>query len=142
MKRSVKRRIKALLYAVFFFIFLGFLVFVLVKYIYPLIAKSSFLNIKIAQDKSIIYPVVGRPQLDDLRKRIEEKGIELSSLEMSSKSALIIGKIKNGPKIYFSEDKDVEWQASSLQLIVSRLTIDNKKPNLIDLRFDKPIVKY
>lgn len=142
MKRVAKRKIRTLFNVIFFFIFSFILIFILLRYIYPFISKTSFLNVKISQNKKIINPVVQRPQIDDLRKNIEEKGIELTSLEMSTKSAVIVGKIKNGPKIYFSGDKDVEWQASSLQLIVSRLTIDNKKPNLIDLRFDKPIVKY
>lgn len=46
------------------------------------------------------------------------------------------------PKIIFSLEKDVLKQLTSLHLILEKAKIDNKNMEIIDLRFDKPVVKY
>lgn len=46
------------------------------------------------------------------------------------------------PKVIFRLDKEKEEQIASLQLILQKAKIDNKELEFIDLRFDKPIVKY
>jgi len=43
-------------------------------------------------------------------------------------------------KIYISSEKDVMKQLSSLQRIVSRLTMEGKKYTRLDLRYDKPVI--
>ena len=46
------------------------------------------------------------------------------------------------PKIIFRMDDKVDIQLASLQLILEKTKIDNKELEFIDLRFDKPIVKF
>lgn len=43
---------------------------------------------------------------------------------------------------YFSLDADVEARVGALQLILSRIRMDEKLPKTIDLRYSKPILKY
>lgn len=50
--------------------------------------------------------------------------------------------ILNEPKIVFSLKKDVLLQLASLQLILDKAKIDNRNMEIVDLRFDKPVVKY
>lgn len=76
-----------------------------------------------------------------VERALQEKHIDFESVYFSSSSAHIIGDLKDGTQVFFSREKDIEWQVSSLQSIIQKLTIDNKKPRLIDLRFAKPIVK-
>lgn len=137
MRRKEKKRFRIILKAFFYVAFFLGLIFIFLKFLYPLIP-----NFKNEKKGEIIRPVIEAMDINKLRKSLEDKGIELESLESSSKSGTIIGKIKNGPKVFIASDKDVNWQVSSLHLIISRLTIDNKKPNSIDLRYPKPIVKY
>lgn len=46
------------------------------------------------------------------------------------------------PKVVFKLDVDVDMQLASLQLILSEAKINLRKLEFIDLRFDKPIVRF
>ncbi|MDO8638889.1 MAG: hypothetical protein Q7R43_04905 [Candidatus Daviesbacteria bacterium] len=46
------------------------------------------------------------------------------------------------PKIVVSLEKNILRQLASLQLILEKAKIDNRTMEIIDLRFDKPVVKY
>ncbi|MBI4036980.1 hypothetical protein HY385_00990 [Candidatus Daviesbacteria bacterium] len=46
------------------------------------------------------------------------------------------------PKIAFSLEKDILRQLASLQLILQKAKIDKKPMEIIDLRFDKPVITY
>lgn len=46
------------------------------------------------------------------------------------------------PKIVFRLDADINSQLASLQLILQKAKIDESRLEFIDLRFDKPIVKF
>ena len=138
-KRTVKRRVKRtflliasaiLALIAIVFIFLG------LKTILPAINKSN----QATTDK-IIRPVGRTTELSDLKRMIDKQNIIFDTLKETSISGLIIGEMREGPKVYFSKNQDAYWQVSSLQLILARLTIDNKKPKLIDLRQARPIVK-
>lgn len=51
-------------------------------------------------------------------------------------------KIEGGGEVVLSLKKDLERQITSLQPILKQLTIDGKKFNRIDFRYDKPLVVY
>ncbi len=46
------------------------------------------------------------------------------------------------PKIIFRLDSQIDIQLASLQLILTEAKIDLKELTFIDLRFDKPIVRF
>ncbi len=46
------------------------------------------------------------------------------------------------PKVVFDLNEDIDIQIASLQLIVQKAKIDSAVLEFIDLRFDKPIVKF
>ena len=50
--------------------------------------------------------------------------------------------IKVKPKLIFSLEKDILRQLASLQLILQKAKIDGKVIEVVDLRFDKPVVVY
>lgn len=50
--------------------------------------------------------------------------------------------IDGGARIVFDLTKDIKRQLASLQLIMEGAKIEERKMDYIDLRFDKPIVKY
>lgn len=138
-RRAVKRNIRISLFLIFTGIVLLGILFLLafsLKSILPFVKIGSF------REESIIKPVLGLANLEQLSAGLSQKNILMESLAESSSSGLFIGKVKDGPRVYFTQTREAKWQVDSLELILRRLTIDNKKPTLIDFRFDQPIVKF
>jgi hypothetical protein len=54
----------------------------------------------------------------------------------------ILTTLKNGQQIIFSDKNDLGSQVASLQLILSRLTIEGKSIHRVDFRFNNPVVSY
>jgi hypothetical protein len=50
--------------------------------------------------------------------------------------------LKDGGEVILSSKKDFKQQVSSLQLILSRLTIEGKKLKVLDLRFAHPVISF
>lgn len=50
--------------------------------------------------------------------------------------------INSTPKITFALDKEIDVQTASLQLILAKAKIDEETAEFIDLRFDKPVVRF
>lgn len=46
------------------------------------------------------------------------------------------------PKVVFRLNSEVDYQLASLQLILTKAKIDSKEIEFIDLRFDKPVIKF
>ena len=69
---------------------------------------------------------------------LNKEGIKVQEAKLVDQDLLIY----NPQKIAFSLKKDVNRQLISLQLILQKATIDDRKMELIDLRFNKPIVVY
>lgn len=102
-------------------------------------------QIGIKKQEPIAIPVVAGNQIVDIEDELRKQGFRFDEVKRSSSSARIYTTItdKNDKiTIVFSSERDIEWQVSSLQSILSRLTIEKKRPTLIDLRFNKPIVKF
>lgn len=69
----------------------------------------------------------------------------LKSYNLNSKRSEIFEDyllIDDNPKIAFSLKKDVSIQLGALQLILNKAKIDSEKLEFVDLRFDKPVIKY
>lgn len=54
----------------------------------------------------------------------------------------IVNSENPGPKIIFQLNNRIDIQLASLQLILDKAKIDSGKPEFIDLRFDKPVVRF
>ncbi len=136
--RIVKRKAKKGMFLVLISaaVIIGiFLIFIAIKSILPFVNSSN-------NNSKIIDPVVKSAETSDIKKILESKNIDATSVVEATNSAYITVQIKDGPKVYFSRSKDTEWQVTSLQLMLTRLTIDNKKPTTIDMRYARPIVKF
>ena len=117
-----------------------FLIFVLVNIAFKKITRSIPTNYETSE--KIIAPLTKGDFKQELKKKLSDKNIIFESFKEATESGVFIGKIKDGPIVYFSDNKDVVWLVSSLQLITSRFTIEVKRPTTIDLRQSKPIVKF
>mgnify|MGYP001605389433 FL=1 len=139
MKRRGKRKIKKSILAIFF----GLLVVMVTALVFSF--SKSFVDVfnKFAVESSdpIVKPLGSFTSPENIKTLLDDKNIILESIDATG-SAIIVAKIKGGPRVFFSKTRDASWQVNSLQLILSKLTVDNKKPDLIDLRSDRPIVKF
>lgn len=71
---------------------------------------------------------------------LREKKVAYESIKMTNTSYII--KLKKGPEVYFSKSKNLEKQISSLQYILTRLTMEGKQFRKLDLQFDKPVITF
>ncbi|MEK7565609.1 MAG: hypothetical protein AAB506_01015 [Patescibacteria group bacterium] len=89
---------------------------------------------------NLLRPIVGENYKVRLVQELSSKKIELHTLPDESDDALIAS--ISGILVYFSKNKDLSVQATALQMILGKTTIDNRIPKEIDLRFSKPILRY
>ena len=94
---------------------------------------------KLFPKASLISPVSTQSQ-KSLGAILDKKNISYESVEKLDGYYLV--KIIDGGEVLISDKKDLTEQASSLQLIVSRLKIEGKKFKRLDFRFDRPVIKF
>lgn len=79
-----------------------------------------------------------KQQLENLLK---EKKVRFKKITTGTDSSYIIH-LEDGEEAVVSFNKDIKSQISSLQFILSRLTMEGKLFSRLDLRFEKPIVIF
>lgn len=130
-KRKRKKRLffKSLLYI---FLYSSLFLLVLTIIAYPWLSRK----------KTIIAPVVKEIKTEELNlsKILKDKDIEFVTIDLVS--GYFDVKLKSGGAVYISSKKDIQAQVSSLQTVLKQLTINGKRFNVIDFRFEKPIIKY
>ena len=77
-------------------------------------------------------------QAEDL---LEKTGINFSSVKIASDSSYLVT-LQDGSQVILNQNKNLQNQISSLQLILSRLTIEGKRFKSLDFRYDKPVVSF
>ncbi|OGH11528.1 MAG: hypothetical protein A3B38_01840 [Candidatus Levybacteria bacterium RIFCSPLOWO2_01_FULL_36_13] len=75
-----------------------------------------------------------------LEERLHEKSIEYKKI--NQENGFIRVYLKDDSEVFFSSKKDIGTQISSLQLTLSRLTIEGKKLKTLDFRFDNPVISF
>ena len=76
-----------------------------------------------------------------LENELEKAGITFTSVVQESDGSFEV-KLKDESKVIISSKKDIKQQLSSLQLMLSRLTIEGKKLKILDFRFNYPVVTF
>lgn len=71
----------------------------------------------------------------------EKNKINFTSVNASSDGSFVVN-LAGGEEVILSSKKDIGGQLSSLQLILSRLTIEGKQLKILDFRFDNPVVTF
>lgn len=75
-------------------------------------------------------------------EKLKSFEVEIKDAKIYSQNILLIIPDTQKPRIIFAMDKNIEVQLASLQLILTQAKIDMQEMEFIDLRYDKPIVKY
>src|SRR3989338_301246 len=71
---------------------------------------------------------------------LKKEAVPFVTVGIATNAAILII-MSEGGEVLFSQDKDLASQISSLQRVLSRFTIEGKKFELLDFRFDRPVVK-
>jgi flagellar biosynthesis/type III secretory pathway M-ring protein FliF/YscJ len=82
-----------------------------------------------------------RSKLISIEQQLEKSDIKFKTVRVNEDSSFEVHLVDNSVVI-LSSKKDVKSQISSLQLILSRLTIEGKKLKVLDFRFDNPVVSF
>ncbi len=86
-------------------------------------------------------PINSKTNKTDIKSLLEKQKISISSFSVATDSSYLVS-LSDGGIVIFSASKDLTEQARSLQIILSRLTIEGKKFKSLDFRFDKPVVSF
>ena len=135
-KRSLKRKLQQISFVILLVICLGVFIYFLSTLITPV---QKLLRVS---GDTLIVPTVQMYSMNDFEKALSSKNIMFETVSMASGSSGFVAKLKDGPRVYFSQEKNVDFQVNTLQLIIQRLTIDKRTVISVDLRYDKPIVKW
>lgn len=98
-------------------------------YISPLSHKFSLQN----HDKN-------EKSIEEIDKFLRKNHLEFTEISASNSAYHII--MKDGGYVILSSQKDLRAQLSSLQFILSRLTMEGKLFTRLDLRFEKPVLVF
>lgn len=85
--------------------------------------------------------VISTSSTDDIQVKLHEKNIQFSEMKYLPDESGVYFKVNDTTEVYLSSQKDIEYQISSLQILLSQLTIDSKQAKRIDFRYVRPIVK-
>jgi|SRR3989344_115366 len=123
--------------------------FFFIKIIIPIfifLILSAFLLYKLPAfpifNKPIISPLgQNKPsRVSSLESLLKKENVPFSSITSSSDFYTIV--LSGGGQVIISSKKELAVQISSLQLMLSRLTIEGKRIKSLDFRFDKPIINF
>jgi len=92
---------------------------------------------------SIISPLArGKlSKLANLENELTQKKIPFANVIAGSNDSYTVN-LLDGGEVILSSKKEIGSQLSSLQLMLSKLTIEGKKLKVLDFRFDNPVVTF
>lgn len=91
----------------------------------------------------IISPGVPRViQIYEAEEILKKNNIEFSDFGYASGSSVLSLTLDEGTHVYFSNSTDFNGQAQILADIVYTLKSEGKNASIIDLRYNRPIVKF
>ncbi len=74
-----------------------------------------------------------------IKSYLKDHSIDYKDVKASGTTTYVIT-TNEGGTAFLTKNKDIALQLSSLQRIVSRLTMEDKKFSRLDLRYDKPVI--
>ncbi len=77
----------------------------------------------------------------DIKSLLLKQKIKFSKISTATDSSYMVYLTDGGTAI-ITPNKDLPAQVLSLQIILSRLTIEGKRFKSLDFRFDKPVVSF
>jgi hypothetical protein len=82
-----------------------------------------------------------KSRLASVENALDKNKIIYNSVAVASDGSYAV-QLRDGGEVILSSKKDLGSQLTSLQLILSRLTIEGKKLKGLDFRFGNPVVSF
>lgn len=82
-----------------------------------------------------------KSRLDEVKQVLRDNNVDFSSVVIASEASFLVV-LRGGEDVLLSQKKDLSNQASSLQQIITRLTIEGRRFTFLDFRFDKPVIVF
>ena len=96
-----------------------------------------------SRNTNIINPNgIKLPDNAQIKSLIKSSGLNVSNITFASDSADISFILNKDTFIYLTGEKNIDDQLSLVRAIDQQMTSDNKRAISIDLRYNKPIVKF
>lgn len=139
-KRKLKRRGRKFKQVGWVFLFAGLVAFFAVGWYYlsGIIVQKPLYVSPVSSVKAFNVPSQTERNIIIVKELLREK--QISYTTVSSSDSTIIITLEEDETVTISQSKSISEQISSLQFILSRLTMEGKLMKTLDLRFDKPVV--
>lgn len=134
-KRQLKKeKFRSRIKIAFIVLFFLSIILILIEYLYLNFSFGRITYISpVSQNKT--------SKIIALEKELEKSNIPFKTVSASSDASLVV-ELADGSIVIMSPKKNIKNQISSLQLVLSRLTIEGKKLKSLDFRFNNPVVSY
>lgn len=90
--------------------------------------------------KDLVNPLGAFSQEEKFKEKLRQYGFEVKEAIFGEDHVQIT--LGDKTIIFFSLKRDLTSQVASLQFVLSRNKIEGRKPSIIDLRFEKPVLKF
>lgn len=110
----------------------GFLVIAIYFYINFYLDQYKYINPVWHDKNSPVYSI---------EEELQFAGIKFEKVSQNSDSSITTN-LHNGAVVIFSSKKNFSGQIASLQLMLSRLTIEGKKLKQLDFRYANPVASF
>lgn len=85
---------------------------------------------------------VTQASMEKVKDLLASEKIAYTKIEYADEGETYLITLKSEEVVKLSGSKNVEAQVSTLQKLLRKLTIDNRKATQIDLRYSRPVVKF
>jgi len=118
--------------------------FVVLIFLALIIVTGEYLYFNFSFGRAIIISPVAKEsqsKLVSLETVLNKNKVLYSAVNSGSDGSFTV-ELESGGEVILSSKKELMSQLTSLQLILSRLTIEGKKLKKLDFRFDNPVVSF
>ncbi|MEX2007839.1 MAG: hypothetical protein WD992_03635 [Candidatus Levyibacteriota bacterium] len=116
------------------FVILGISLILMTAFVYisPFVFKKSILS---------PLPKNFTGQNQDIESLLRKEKINFSDISIATDSSYLVY-LEDGGQAIISHKKNLSEQVRSLQIVLSRLTIEGKRFKSLDFRFEKPVISF
>lgn len=133
-KRTSRKKIK------FLILFASLVLLATALIIGARFAQKGVKNVILGK-QTIVSSYVKKVTSQDIKEELDKKNVSYKSFEQYDDETVRIV-VSSDTEVFLTKNKDASFQASSLHELLRRLKIDNRVPKRIDMRYDKPVVKF
>lgn len=141
-KTIIKRKSVKIIKKIYTFLIIFIICFFVIGIIYiiKILNKTTIVSPSIHAINKNLSLNLDNNQINNIEQIFNKDHLQYLSVNKTSFGYLIL--LNQNTKVYFSDQKNLNLQITSLQVIQSHFTIEGKVPKSVDFRFDQPVVSF